>query len=76
MGSKTVRYIVSESKFGNEIDVPEGIGIRNGTIETGSSFVYVYFNNESAASPALGEAKSLHLVALDGAGSLTFTKRE
>lgn len=73
--SKVTRYTVSDSKFGNQVDVDAGIGVRRGQVEVGSTFVFVHFNNDTMARPAIGDAKSLHLVGLTDSRDYIFVKR-
>jgi hypothetical protein len=71
----STHYVVEESKFGNQIDVAAGIGVRHGRVEFGNTFAYVPFNKDSMAVPALGEAKSMHLLGLDDSADYVFVKR-
>ncbi|MEG3152054.1 hypothetical protein U1769_19365 [Sphingomonas sp. ZT3P38] len=75
-GTKATRYLVSDGKFGHQIDVPAGIGVRRGQIESNNTFVFVHFNKDSMATPAIAEAKSLHLVGLDDNVDYVFVKQE
>jgi hypothetical protein len=75
-GTKTTQYVVSDSKFGHQIDVAAGIGVRRGQVELGSTFVFVHFNRNSMATPALSEAESMHIVGLDDNRNYVFKKQE
>ena len=70
------RYVVSEAKYGYQLEVPAGIGVRRGAVRFEGSAVVVHFNNDSMARPALHEAKSLHLSDLDKLTSYEFVKVE
>lgn len=74
-GDDTARFVVSDSKFGNEVEVERGISVQGNRVVFGGTFVHVYFNNASAADPASGEAKSLHLFGRDDGRDYIFTKR-
>ena len=76
VADRSTRYVVEESKFGNQINVAAGIGVRHGQVEFGSTFVYVFFNNNSMARPALGKAESMHLVGLDDGADYVFLKQD
>ena len=71
---RTTRYVVSEAKYGFQLEVPIGIGVRSGAVRFEGSAVNVHFNNDSMARPALHEAKSLHLFDLDKVASYEFVK--
>ncbi len=75
-GTKATHYIVSDGKFGHQIDVPAGIGVRRGQVEFGSTFVFVSFNKNSMATPAIGKAESIHIVGLDDSRDYVFKKQE
>lgn len=75
-GTKATHYIVSDSKFGHQIDVAAGIGVRRGQVEFGSTFVFVHFNKDSMATPALAEAESMHIAGLDDSADYVFKKQE
>ena len=66
---------MSESKFGNQITVAAGISVRNGAVEFGGNYVFVYFNRDSTALPALGTPTSLHLIGLDDSRDYVFERR-
>ncbi|WP_010219673.1 hypothetical protein [Sphingomonas sp. PAMC 26621] len=72
---KTTRYVVDEGKFGKQINVAAGIGVRGTRVEFSSTFVFVHFNNDSMARPATGEAKSIHIVGLDDSADHVFVKQ-
>jgi len=74
-GAVSARFVVSTSKFGNEIDVERGISVDENRVVFGGTFVFVYFNKRSAADPALGKAVSLHLYGRDDSREYVFTKR-
>ena len=71
---RTTRYVVSEAKYGYQLEVPSGIGVQRGTVRFEGSAVNVHFNNDSVARPALHEAESLHLFDLDKVTSYEFVK--
>jgi hypothetical protein len=71
---RTTRYIVSEAKYGYQLEVPTGIGVQRGKVRFEGNAVFVHFNNDSMARPALHEAKSLHLFDLDKVTSYEFVK--
>lgn len=71
---RTTRYVVSEAKYGNQLEVPTGIGVQRGVVRFQGNAVFVHFNNDSMARPALHEAKSLHLSDLDKVTSYEFVK--
>ena len=73
--NRATNYIVSESKFGNQITVTAGIGIRNGAIEFGGNNVFVFFNKNSMAMPAIGNPTSLHVIGLDDSRDYVFERR-
>ena len=74
-GNVTATYIVSEGKFGRQIEVARGIGVRNRRVEFGGTYVYVFFNKNSMALPAKGAAESLHLIGLEDDRAYIFVKR-
>ncbi|SFJ31911.1 hypothetical protein SAMN03159338_1388 [Sphingomonas sp. NFR04] len=71
---RSTRYVVSEAKYGYQLEVPTGIGVQLGVVRFEGSAVIVHFNNDSMARPALREAKSLHLFDLDKLTSYEFVK--
>ncbi len=76
IANRATNYLVSESKFGNQVTVAAGIGIRNGAVEFGENYVFVHFNKDSTAMPAVGKPTSLHLVGLDDSRDYVFERRE
>jgi hypothetical protein len=75
-GGTATRYTVSESKFGYQIDVPAGIGMRKGRVELGGTLVSVHFNRDSMATPALRKAESMHILDLDDGSDHLFVRQE
>jgi hypothetical protein len=73
--NRATNYVVSESKFGNQITVAAGIGVRNGAVEFGGNYVFVHFNRDSTALPAIGTPTSLHVIGLDDSRDYVFERR-
>jgi hypothetical protein len=73
--NRATKYVVSESKFGNQITVAAGIGVRNGAVEIGGNYVFVHFNKDSTAMPAIGKPTSLHVIGLDDSRDYVFERR-
>ena len=73
--NRATNYVVSESKFGNQITVAAGIGVRNGAVEFSGDYVFVHFNNDSTARPAIGNPTSLHVIGLDDNRDYVFERR-
>ena len=74
-GDTTTSYVVDEGKFGKQINVAEGIGVRGRQVEFGGTLVYVDFNNDSMARPATGEATSIHVIGLDDSVDHVFVRQ-
>ncbi|MBN8808325.1 MAG: hypothetical protein J0I47_08840 [Sphingomonas sp.] len=75
-GGRLAHYVVAEDKFGRMINVSEGIGVSGNAVKFGGTFVFVHFNDNSMAQPAIGEAKSMHLTGLDDDADFTFVKQK
>lgn len=73
--NRATNYVVSESKFGNQITVAAGIGVQNGAVEIGGNYVFVHFNKDSTAMPAIGKPTSLHVIGLDDSRDYVFERR-
>jgi len=64
-GSDSARYTVADGKRGAYIRIDRGVGVSRGRVIFGGSLVYVPFNKNSEAMPAIHEAYALHLLGLD-----------
>lgn len=73
--NRETNYVVSESKFGHQITVAAGIGVRHGAVEFGGNYVFVHFNRDSTALPAIGKPASLHVIGLDDSRDYVFERR-
>ncbi|WEJ98483.1 MAG: hypothetical protein P0Y59_16220 [Candidatus Sphingomonas phytovorans] len=74
-GLDTARYTVAEGKSGYYIDIDRGIGVNQGAVTFGGAFENVFFNRDSEAVPALGEAYALHLNGVNDSKGYIFTRR-
>jgi len=72
---RTTRYRVERGKRGYLIDVPAGIGVRQGRVVFEGTFVFNQFNRNSELEPAVHEAKALHISGLGDDLDYVFAKR-
>lgn len=73
-GSDTARYTVADGKRGAYIRVDRGIGVSRGHVVFDEHAVYVFFNKNSEAMPAIHEAYALHLLGVHDINDHVFHK--
>lgn len=73
-GSDTARYTVADGKMGAYIEVDRGIRVSRGHVVFGDNAVYVFFNKNSEAMPAIHEAYALHLLGAHDIKDYVFRK--